>query len=152
MKSSDIALTALIAALYIGLVEIFHPISFQAIQVRVANALIGTVPTLGWPAIIGISLGVLIGNITSPLGPIDLISVIPAFVGLYIIYKLRHVSVLLGLTIYTLMLSLWVGFMLWYVLNLPYIITVGYLLIGIGISTIFLGYLVHKTLKKVIKQ
>jgi uncharacterized membrane protein len=151
MKSNDLVLAAFIAALYVGLIELFHPISFQAIQVRVANALIGTVPILGWPAIIGITLGVLIGNITSPLGLIDLISAIPTFIGLYIIYRLRSTSVLLGLTIYTVILSLWVGFMLWYVLNLPYIITVAYLLIGIGISTIFLGYVLYKALRRVIR-
>jgi uncharacterized membrane protein len=151
MKSNDLVLAAFMAALYVGLIELFHPISFQAIQVRVANALIGTVPILGWPAIIGITLGVLIGNITSPLGLIDLISAIPTFIGLYIIYRLRSTSVLLGLTIYTIILSLWVGFMLWYVLNLPYIITVAYLLIGIGISTIFLGYVLYKALRRVIR-
>jgi uncharacterized membrane protein len=151
MKSNDLVLAAFMAALYVGLIELFHPISFQAIQVRVANALIGTVPILGWPAIIGITLGVLIGNITSPLGLIDLISAIPTFIGLYIIYRLRSTSVLLGLTIYTVILSLWVGFMLWYVLNLPYIITVAYLLIGIGISTIFLGYVLYKALRRVIR-
>jgi uncharacterized membrane protein len=151
MKSNDLVLAAFMAALYVGLIELFHPISFQAIQVRVANALIGTVPILGWPAIIGITLGVLIGNITSPLGLIDLISAIPTFIGLYIIYRLRSTSVLLGLTIYTIILSLWVGFMLWYVLNLPYIITVAYLLIGIGISTIFLGYILYKALRRVMR-
>jgi uncharacterized membrane protein len=151
MKSNDLVLAAFIAALYVGLIELFHPISFQAIQVRVANALIGTVPILGWPAIIGITLGVLIGNITSPLGLIDLISAIPTFIGLYIIYRLRNTSVLLGLTIYTIILSLWVGFMLWYVLNLPYMITVAYLLIGIGISTIFLGYILYKALRRVMR-
>lgn len=151
MKSNDIVLTALIAALYVGLIEVFHYISFLQIQIRVANALIGTVPILGWPAIIGITLGVFIGNITSPLGLIDLISAVPTFIGLYIIYKLRNISVLLGLTIYTIILSLWVGFMLWYVLNLPYIITVAYLLIGIGISTIFLGYILYRALRRVIK-
>jgi uncharacterized membrane protein len=151
MKSNDLVLAAFMAALYVGLIELFHPISFQAIQVRVANALIGTVPILGWPAIIGITLGVLIGNITSPLGLIDLISAIPTFIGLYIIYRLRSTSVLLGLTIYTVILSLWVGFMLWYVLNLPYIITVAYLLIGIGISTIFLGYILYKALRRVMR-
>ncbi|MGB9728901.1 MAG: QueT transporter family protein [Thermoprotei archaeon] len=151
MKPGEIALTSIIAALYVGLIEVFHPISFEAVQIRIANALIGTVPVLGWPAIVGITLGVFIGNITSPLGPIDLLSSIPSFVGCYIIYKLRNTSVLLGLTIYTLMLSFWVGFMLWYVLGLPYIITVTYLLIGIGISTIFLGYIVYKALRSVIR-
>ncbi|MEM3715202.1 MAG: QueT transporter family protein [Thermoprotei archaeon] len=151
MKSNEIALTSIITALYVGLIEIFHPISFEVIQVRVANALLGVVPVFGWPAIVGVTLGVFIGNITSPLGPIDLLSAIPTFIGCYIIYKLKSTSVLLGLTTYTLILSLWVGYILWYVLGLPYIITVAYLFIGIGISTIFLGYIVYKALRRVIK-
>lgn len=98
-KSVEVAASAILAATYVALVMIFHPVSFLAIQVRVADALTGFVPILGMPAVYGITLGVFMANLTSPLGPIDYLSFIPNFVGLMIVYKLRKVSVLAGLVI-----------------------------------------------------
>jgi len=151
MQVRDLVVSVLIAALYSAMVIVFHPISFHVIQVRIANALIGVVPILGKPAIIGITLGVLIGNITSPLGVLDILSFIPTFVGLTIIYKLRNVSVLLGLLIYSLILGAWVSFLLWYILGLPYVISFIYVTIGIMIATSGLGYMVYMVLSKYFK-
>lgn len=150
VKSKNLAITAIVATLYSILVYVFSPISFQMIQVRVANALMGLVPILGVSAIIGITLGVFIANLVSPLGFIDLLSVAPTFIGLIIIYKLRNYSVLLGLTIYSVILGAWVSFMLWYVFNIPYIASFIYVTIGIVIATTGLGYLVYKTFKKIL--
>jgi uncharacterized membrane protein len=149
MKNKNIALGAVIGALYVVLVIGLGPISFLQIQFRVANALIGLVPLIGVPAVFGISVGVLIGNISSPLGPLDLVSFIPTFVGCMIIYRLRHVSVSAGLAIYSVILSIWVAFLLQYVIGVPYIPTVLYLLIGIGVVTIGFGYILYKALIKI---
>jgi tetrahydromethanopterin S-methyltransferase subunit E len=77
-----------------------------------------------------------------------MLSVIPTFFGCLTIYYLRKVSVLAGLTVYTVIISLWVAFLLQYVLGLPYLITFLYLLIGVGVVTIGLGYILYKTLLK----
>jgi hypothetical protein len=90
-------------------------------------------------------MGVFLGNLTSPLGFIDLISPVFSFIGLMIIYELRNESVLSGLLIYSMLLSVWVSFMLWYVFGLPYILSFLYVLIGITIATAGLGYLVYKS-------
>jgi uncharacterized membrane protein len=144
-KSRDLAIVAILAASYAALVNVLHPISFMQIQVRIANALIGLVPVLGLPAVYGLTLGVFLANLTSPLGWIDLVSPMFSFIGLLTIYKLRTNSVSLGLVIYTLILSLWVTFMLSYVGGLPYTWTFLYVFTGISIATVGLGYLVYKS-------
>jgi uncharacterized membrane protein len=151
LKSRDIAKTAVIAALYVALVWALSPISFGAIQVRVSNALIGIVPLVGMPGVLGITLGVLIGNIPSPLGPIDLLSAIPTFIALLLLLKLKDRSVLLGLAAYSVILSAWVGTLLSYTFGVPFLITFVYLLAGIGFATGILGYLVYRTLRSLVE-
>lgn len=152
MKASGkhVATTGITAALYAVMVQVFHPISFLQINIRIANALLGLIPLMGWPAILGISIGVLIGNLTSPLGPIDLLSFLPTFLGCYIIYLLRKsaVSVILGLFVYSVIISAWVSFMLWYVLKLPYLLSFLYVLVGSLISNVLMGFLLYKALSK----
>ncbi|MFC1505499.1 QueT transporter family protein [Thermoproteota archaeon] len=145
LKTKNVAVSIIISVLYVVLVYAFAPISFHQIQIRIANALIGLVPLLGWAGIYGLALGVLLGNLSSPLGPIDLLSVLPSFVCLIAIYKLRNVSVILGLQIYSTLISIWVAFMLYLVFNLPYFVTFIYVFVGITIATTGLGYLVYKS-------
>lgn len=146
MNVKNLIKITITASIYTALVWSLAPISFGQIQIRVANALIGLVPIMGMPAVLGITLGVLLGNIMSPLGPIDLLSVIPTFISLMILLKLKRV--LLGLTIYSIILSAWVGFLLNYTFGIPFIIVFPYLLIGIGIATIGLGYLLYLVAKR----
>ncbi|MBS7623505.1 QueT transporter family protein [Candidatus Bathyarchaeota archaeon] len=146
--SRKISLCVVCCALYAVLVTVFAPISFQQIQVRVANSLIGLVPILGWPAICGLALGVFLGNLTSPLGLIDLLSVLPSLLGLLIVYRLRGVSVLLGLQAYSTIVSAWVAYMLMLVFNLPYVVTFIYVLLGVSVATTGLGYLLYKSLSR----
>jgi len=145
----DLSLTILCAAVYAGLVYSLAPISFMLIQVRVADALVGLVPILGMPAVYGVALGVLLGNFYSPLGPIDLLSVFPSFIGLIAVYRLRRTSVPLGLLLYSLIVSLWVAFMLYYIANLPYLMSFIYVFIGVSIATVGLGYLTYRVLSRI---
>ncbi|MEM2942478.1 MAG: QueT transporter family protein [Candidatus Bathyarchaeia archaeon] len=147
-RSREISLCVVCCALYAALVNVFAPISFQQVQVRVANALIGLVPLLGWPAICGLALGVFFGNLASPLGLIDLLSVLPSFLGLVAVYRLRGVSVLLGLQAYSTVVSAWVAYMLKLVFSLPYMATFIYVLLGVSVATTGLGYLLYKSLSR----
>ncbi|MEM2225858.1 MAG: QueT transporter family protein [Candidatus Bathyarchaeia archaeon] len=147
-SARSLTIAAFFAASYAALVYLLAPISFLQIQVRVANALIGAVPTFGMPAICGIALGVFLGNIFSPLGPIDLLSAAPSLIGLLAIYWLRGRSVLLGLGLYSLIISLWVALMLHLVLGLPYLASFAYVLAGVSAATIGLGYPLHLYLSK----
>ena len=148
MESRDLALTGILAALYAGLVIFLAPISFLGIQLRVADILTGLVPIFGLPAVFGLSLGVLIGNLVSPLGLIDLISAVITFVCLLNIYLLRNRSVLLGLVIYTVVISLWIAFMLYYVFSIPFWISFIELLPGVSAANIVGAYLLYLALKK----
>jgi len=64
----------MLAALYAAGVVFFAPISFQAIQVRVADALLPLSVLFGPAAIAGLGLGVFIGNFeASSFGWIDVV-------------------------------------------------------------------------------
>ncbi|MHA1238858.1 MAG: QueT transporter family protein [Candidatus Odinarchaeia archaeon] len=148
MRSKDIALVGILAALYAALVVFLAPISFMGIQFRVADVLTGTVPVLGLPAVFGLTLGVFIGNLVSPLGLIDLISAAVTFVCLLAIYLLREKSVLAGFTLYTVVISAWVAFMLYYVFSIPFLISFAELLPGVGAANIAGAYILYRILKK----
>jgi uncharacterized membrane protein len=149
-RTRSLVYGAIIAATYVALVFLLAPISYGAIQIRVADALVGIVPLVGWPGVVGVTIGVLIGNIPSTLGPLDLLSAIPTFVALVIVVKLRDRSVMAGLTAYTAIISAWVGYLLALVFQLPFAITFVYLFIGIGIATMGMGYLLYKAMKRVL--
>ena len=69
---------ALIAAVYVALVLLFKPISFGAIQFRIAEALC-ILPFFSLSAVPGIALGCLLGNLATLIAAI-------------LSYKLRNVS------------------------------------------------------------
>jgi len=153
MNIKRLTLSALLASLYATLVQLGHPISFLVFQVRVANALIGLVPLLGKPAILGLTLGVFLANTTSPLGPIDLVSAVPSLIFMAVLYwmsrRMGDLGVILGLTLYSVALSTWVSFMLWYVLKLDFTATFLYIFGGIFIATCLLGFLTYRILKRI---
>jgi hypothetical protein len=149
-RAKELATAATVATLYVALVLALGPLSFLQVQVRVANGLIGLVPVVGMPAVYGLTLGVFLGNISSPLGPIDYISFVPSFIGLLAVFKLRNKSVMLGLGIYSLLLTIWVTYMLYVVFNYPPVITLAYVGIGMVVSTVLLGYLVYVGVKRAI--
>jgi len=67
LNSRDLALTAVFAALYAVLVLALAGISFQLVQVRVADALIPLSIVFGWPVIVGVTVGGAIANVASPM-------------------------------------------------------------------------------------
>ncbi len=143
MRTRDVAASGALAALYAALVVALEPISFLQVQVRVADALTGLVPVMGWPAIVGLTLGTLIGNLVSPLGPLDLLSAVPEFFGLYAVWILRRRSVPLGLSVCAAAVSAWVALLLEVVLGLPYLPSLAYVLAGSLVSTVAGGYAVY---------
>ncbi len=74
-RDRNIALVAIIAAIYALLVYTLPVISFLIFQVRVADALIPLSMILGTPAIIGVSIGCFIANIMAPWGSPFLIAI-----------------------------------------------------------------------------
>jgi uncharacterized membrane protein len=67
LHTRDLALTAIFAALYAVLVLALAGISFQLIQVRVADALIPLSMLFGWPVALGVTIGGAVANFASPM-------------------------------------------------------------------------------------
>lgn len=75
LRSKDLALATMVAAIYALLVYFLPSLSFLVFQVRIADALVPSSAILGWPAVIGVALGCFIANALSPWGSPFLIGV-----------------------------------------------------------------------------
>lgn len=144
-------MAAVYAAMYVALALLFSPISYGAVNLRVANILIGLVPIVGWPAVVGQALGVFIANqpaLGDPLGPIDLINVVPSFFFSWLLWKLRDTSVFLGLTIYSVGLGTTVSLALNYAFKLPLVVEIPQVTAGIFVATALLGYIFYRSVER----
>ena len=86
MNTRDLAVGAIIAALYASGVIVLAPISFFQFQVRVADALIPLSLLFGMPAVWGVTLGAVVGNVYGGLGYVDILggalaNLLAAYVG-----------------------------------------------------------------------
>jgi uncharacterized membrane protein len=72
-SSRAVAQAAVFAALYAAGVTFLAPISFQVYQVRVADSLLPLSILFGPPAVVGLTIGTLIANLSSPFGIIDIL-------------------------------------------------------------------------------
>ena len=68
----NLCLSGIIAALYAGLTILLQAISFNAIQVRVSEAMT-LLPVLTSAAIPGLTIGCFLANIISPVGWMDMV-------------------------------------------------------------------------------
>ena len=129
--SIKIALISITAALYIALGYIFLPISFLELQFRVAELIVGMCIIFPFEGLVGNVIGVFFVNLTSPLGPIDLISCIVNIPALYCIIFFRDKGYFkyLGGLLYAIIISLYVAIILNIVLKLPIWINFLYVLI-----------------------
>jgi uncharacterized membrane protein len=150
--SLRIALTAITAALYIALGYIFLPISFYGLQFRVAELMVGMCIIFPIEGMIGKIIGVFFVNLSSPLGPIDLISTIVNIPALYCIIYFRNKGKLkyLGGSLYAIIISVYVAIIIFIVLGFPIWLT----FIQVFISEIILanlGILLFDKIKKILE-
>jgi uncharacterized membrane protein len=114
---------------------VFHPISFLMIQIRIADALYPLIAVFGLPALVGLTLGHFLVNLSSPLGWIDLLSV-PLFIPAKLaIWKWG----LKAVPLHVLSVALWVAYMLHVVFALPFWISVVLVGCGEAVAEIILG-------------
>ena len=91
MKTRDLSLSAVIAALYAALVIILAPISFGPIQLRVADCLIPLSALFGPPCVVGVTLGAFVGNAYWFLSPIDVVlGALANLAASYVVYRYRE--------------------------------------------------------------
>ena len=81
MNARGIAVAALVAAMYAALVAALPMISFLLWQVRLADALLMLSTVLGWPAVVGVTLGCLLGNLMAAPWGSALLAAIDAVLG-----------------------------------------------------------------------
>ncbi len=149
-RSLVIATAAVYAATYVALVLAFGQVSYGVVNLRVANVLVGLIPLIGWPAVLGQTLGVFLGNTVSTLGPIDLVNVVPSFVFSWVLWRVRKTSVFLGLTLYSIALGCTVTFALGYVgfLPSPWYLGFVYVFTGIFLMTAVFGYIFYMAVQR----
>ncbi len=125
-SASFVSRAAIIAAVYAALTVVLAPLSYGQIQVRVSEAL--TVLAYLEPAAIpGLFIGVVIANLFSPSGPLDVVlGSLLTLVAAYLTWKIRRPA--LALLPPVILNAFGVAFILWFTLKLPYwlsVVTVG---------------------------
>lgn len=172
VKSLKVTLAAIIAAAYAILVIALPFVSFLAYQVRIADCLIPLSMILGYPAIIGITMGCFIANYFAPwpnpsLIMIDMIggslaNFIAGCISYYVYKKIKNkvnsiIALQIGCIIESLVITFIVGTYLKYLLetvniSLPiYVCWIG-VLVGSLIAINILGYTISLTLRKVLPR
>jgi len=134
VSSRDLSLVAVFAALYAVLVYLFSPISFYALQFRIAGILRPGIARK-WILSIGYAIGVAIGNFFSPFtGPYELVfmpimSLLAGLLGYLVARPLKNNYFVAGAVIAAIISSS-VSWMLNQLFNLPLFATLPYLFIS----------------------
>ncbi|MEM3696832.1 MAG: QueT transporter family protein [Candidatus Bathyarchaeia archaeon] len=121
--TKDVALTAVFAALYAVLVAIQGLSAAASIQLRFADCLIPLSALFGWPVIVGVSLGCVVGNATTSLAlPNGIYDVafgpIANLIAAFLIYVLRNRQ-LLGCLLGSIVIGVFVGSYIWMIFGAP---------------------------------
>lgn len=144
--------TAVIAAIYAAITMALSPISYGEIQFRLSEVLI-LLAFIDPVYIPGLVLGCIIANLGSPLGPIDVFA--GSFATLLSVIAIYQTKKLLGNSPKSLILSsLWpvifngliVGWMLNYVLQLPFWASAGYVALGEFVVVSIVGVIIFKNI------
>jgi len=134
MKTKEVSLIAVFAALYAAMVVVFSPISFYALQFRIAGVIrpgIAKKHTLA----IGYALGVLVGNVFSPFANayelifMPLMSLISGLIGYYTAKPFNQNYFVCGIVI-AIIIPTSVSWMLNQLFNLPILATLPGLMIS----------------------
>jgi uncharacterized membrane protein len=151
--SLEIAIASITAALYFVLGFFLQPIGFLQLQFRIAEILVGIVILFPIGGIIGNVLGVLIVNIFSPLGPLDLLSAPVNIIALLPLALLRDKKFLkyVGALIYSAIISIYVALLLYVVLHLPVWISFLQVLASETILSV-IGVLLFSLIKPMVAQ
>jgi uncharacterized membrane protein len=157
IKSKEITIIAVIAALYAALVIVLAPISFGPLQLRVADCLIPLAALFGMPAVIGVGLGAFIANTYWFLSPIDVFfGSIANIIAGYIIFRFKD-RIFLACVTASIIIGGIVGGYLWLFFSPPSILGIKMpfwlaMIISISLSSLVaiagIGYLLLETLKR----
>lgn len=133
-ETKDIALASIFASLYAVLVYAFAPLSFYALQFRVAGVLRPAIAKK-WVLSIGYAIGVIVGNLFSPFsGPYELVfmplvSLAAGIIGFAVAKRFNENYFVEG-AIIAVIVPIGVSWMLNQLFGLPLLATFPYLLIS----------------------
>lgn len=151
-RVAELTKTALVAALYVVLTVAFIPLSYGPIQFRFSEML-NNMAVFNKRYIWGVTLGCLIANLWSSMGPIDMIfgtaqTLVMTWLSWLISQRLKSLPAKLGVVIVVCTLMSWaVALELNLVGDAPFWLT--YLTVGIGeFTTVTLGAVVTWLLNK----
>jgi len=158
LETKNIALASLFAALYAVLVLVLAPISFQLVQVRVADALVPLSIIFGWPSVVGVTIGCVVSNVISPMPSVIadiLFGSIANFIASFLAWKVgglksrkSALNEFLGCSVATAVITFVVGTYLAVMTETE--LWVWWLGVGIGsvISINVIGYMLVQVIKK----
>ena len=149
IETKDIALVSIYASLYAVLVYVFAPLSFYALQFRVAGVLRPAIAKK-WVLSIGYAVGVVVGNLVSPLGLYDivfmpLVSLAAGMLGFAVAKRFKESYFIEG-AIIAVIVPIGVSWMLNQLFGSPLIATFPYLLISEQIICL-IGALIFKLIE-----
>jgi uncharacterized membrane protein len=147
LDSREIALAGMLAAIYALGVTLLSPISFEVFQVRIADMLLPLSIIFGLPAVIGLTLGTIVANLSSPFGILDIGGgTVANFIATFLAWKISrrwhfHGSQFVATMVENIIITFIVGSYLQYFIHLPDTGILGVLIPGIVISWlgIFIG-------------
>lgn len=168
MNAREIALASLIAALYAILVYLLPFMSFLLWQVRVADALIALTTVLGYPAVLGVTIGCFVGNIlaapwgSAALNAFDavlgsLMNFIAGYAGYNIAKRGGKRARLIALAVQVAIISVGVGSYLKYLLlwafgtDVPILLSIAGVVPGSVIAIILIGYPLTLAVERYVK-
>lgn len=145
-KTKDIALNGVICATYVALCYTLNAVSFGSLQFRIATLLL-PFGILDKRLAKGLVLGVIIANLSSSLGVIDIVTgACIQMLQFYVFTKIVK-NVYLNSIVYALLSGTLVGLELNYVLNVPFF----YSLVTVGLSGLILFICGIPLCKKLLK-
>jgi len=134
LRSKDLSLVAVFASLYAVLVYLFAPISFLALQFRVAGVLRPGIARK-WILAIGYAIGVVVGNVFSPFAGLyellfmPVMSFLAGILGYLVAKPFKNDYFIAGAVIAT-VIPLSVSWMLSQLFSLPMFATLPYLFVS----------------------
>lgn len=152
-SAKDLSLTTIFAVLYAVAVIALTPISFNILQVRVADALLPLAIIFGWPAILGLATGTVAANFFGGLGIIDVIGGSAAnLLATFLAWRIGRTKLrgrwICGVVVEVLTVTLIVGGYLSYIFDIPLATGFFGILMGSVVAIAILGYLLLKVLSK----
>jgi uncharacterized membrane protein len=133
--------SSIVAAIYAALTMLL-PFSYLGVQFRIAEILVLLV-FIDKRYIYGLTLGCLIANLGSPLGPVDVIfGTLATLIALLLISKTKNLFVA---TLWPAVVNgIIIGLLLYYLLDLPFLLSAAQVFFGEFVMVTLIGYFLFK--------